>query len=70
MIGEKFEKLGSVFLMVLSTGLAAVLAADGMDHVRWPGAAMAVAGSMALGAMVRLWPHPAAARIDDRRDAD
>jgi len=59
-VGERFEKLGSVFLMVLSTGLAAVLAADG--RLQWLGAALAISGSMVLGAMVRLWPRPALAR--------
>jgi len=55
---EKAEKLGSLFLAVFSTGLAAQLASVGMSPTQWLGAAIAVAGSLGVAAAVRLWPQP------------
>lgn len=55
---EKTEKLGSLFLAVFSTGLAAQLAASGMEPAQWLGAAAAVLGSMAVAVAVRVWPQP------------
>lgn len=65
MVREKFEKLGSIFLMVFSTGLALVLAADGMERSQWFGSALAVAASAALAITVRAWPKPEKVRIED-----
>lgn len=62
MIPEKAEKLGSIFLAVLATGLAALFAADGMEPAQKLGAAIAVAASMGLFAAVRLWPRPVAVK--------
>jgi glycerol uptake facilitator-like aquaporin len=53
------EKLGSLFLVIFSVGLAAQLALDGMAPVQWIGATIAVAGSLALAWAVRAWPQPA-----------
>lgn len=69
----KAEKLGSLFLAVFSTGLAAQLAtAHGMQPMQWIGAAAAVAGSLAIAVAVRVWPQPqpqaALARSDRRSD--
>ena len=65
MIPEKFEKLGSIFLLVFSTGLALLLAADGMERSQWFGSALAVAASAALAITVRAWPKRVEARIED-----
>jgi hypothetical protein len=58
MVPEKAEKLGSIFLATLSIGLAAVMAADGMEPMQRLGAALAVTASMALAAAVRAWRQP------------
>jgi glycerol uptake facilitator-like aquaporin len=55
----KAEKLGTIFLAVFSTGLAAQLALDGMEPLQWIGATVAVSGSLALAWAVRAWPQPA-----------
>lgn len=64
---EKTEKLGSLFLAVFSTGLAAQLATDGMAPGQWAGATAAVLGSIAVAAAVRLWPRPQLAEAAVRR---
>lgn len=64
---EKTEKLGSLFLAVFSTGLAAQLATGGMETGQWLGAAAAVLGSISMAVAVRLWPEPEAAPTDVRR---
>jgi hypothetical protein len=64
-IREKFEKLGSIFLAVFSTGLAALLAADGMEPAQRYGAALAVFASLTLALTVRAWPKRAAAKARD-----
>ena len=64
---EKTEKLGSLFLAVFSAGLAAQLAADGMETAQWLGATAAVLGSVAMAVTVRLWPQPQVAEARARR---
>jgi hypothetical protein len=64
-IREKFEKLGSIFLVVFTTGLAVVLAADGMERGQWFGSLLAIVASMTLAVTVRAWPKEVAARIRD-----
>lgn len=67
MAREKIEKLGSLFITVFSTGLALQLASAGMEPRQWPGAAVAVAGSLALAFTVRAWPDPKTAPAAARR---
>ncbi|THD78816.1 MAG: hypothetical protein E7812_10605 [Phenylobacterium sp.] len=67
MIRDKFEKLGSIFLVVFSTVLAAVLAADGMEPGQWFGSALAVMASISLALTVRAWPHPVRAEQREER---
>lgn len=67
---EKTEKLGSLFLTVFSAGLAAQLAADGMETTQWLGAAAAVLGSVAMAVAVRVWPRPQVAEAVARRRRD
>jgi len=62
---EKFEKLGSIFLVVFTTGLALLFAADGMEGVQLFGSLLAVTASMALAITVRAWPKPEKVRIED-----
>jgi hypothetical protein len=57
MIPQKAEKLGSIFLATFATGLAAVIAADGMEPPQKLGAALAVTASAALAVAVRVWPQ-------------
>jgi len=64
MIPEKAEKLGSIFLATFAIGLAAVMAADGMEPMQRIGAALAVTASMTLAAAVRLWPKPAPVKAE------
>jgi hypothetical protein len=59
MTRDQTEKLGSLFLVIFSTGLAAQLALDGMEPAQWVGAVFAVTGSLALTLAVRWWPQPA-----------
>jgi hypothetical protein len=66
MIPEKAEKLGSIFLATFATGLAVVMAVDGMEPMQRLGAAFAVTASMSLAVAVRLWPKPAPVKA--RRD--
>ncbi len=61
MTRHRAEKLGSIFLAVFSSGLAAQLALDGMAPQQWLGAVLAVTGSLALFLTVRAWPQPARA---------
>lgn len=66
---DKIEKLGTLFMVVFSTGLALLLAAHGMAPRQYLGALLAVVGSVCLSLTVRAWPHPAQARVrDDRSD--
>lgn len=65
MIREKFEKLGSLFLAVFSTGLALVMAADGLERTQLFGSVVAVAASTVLAITVRVWPRPANADLRD-----
>lgn len=67
MTREKAEKLGTLFLAVFSTGLAAQLASVGMEPLQWAGATAAVLGSIGIAAAVRLWPQPAEAEARARR---
>jgi hypothetical protein len=64
---EKTEKLGSLFLAVFSTGLAAQLATGGMEPGQWLGAAAAVLGSVSMAVAVRVWPRPAPAIATSRK---
>jgi hypothetical protein len=64
---EKTEKLGSLFLAVFSTGLAAQLATGGMEADQWFGAAAAVLGSISMAVAVRVWPQPQAVAANHRR---
>jgi hypothetical protein len=59
---EKLEKLGTLFLAVFSTGLAAQFVADGMSSGQWLGATAAVLGSLSAAAVVRVWPAQAPAK--------
>jgi hypothetical protein len=68
MISEKAEKLGSIFLAVFATGLAAVMAADGMGPMQKLGAGLAVAASMSLAIAVRVWRQPEPKRVRAERD--
>jgi len=68
MIPEKAEKLGSIFLAVFAIGLAAVIAADGMEPLQKLGAALAVVASMSLAVAVRVWRQPEAKRVKVERD--
>ena len=43
---ERAERLGTLFLAVFSTGLAARFAEDGLAAAQWPGALAAVLGSL------------------------
>lgn len=69
---EKAEKLGSLFLAVFSTGLAAQFATTtGLEPQQWFGATAAVLGSLTVAVMVRVWRQPEPKRVtvrDDRRE--
>lgn len=65
---EKAERLGSIFLAVFSTGLAALMAVDGMAPAQKLGALLAIAGSMAVATMVRVWPRPEPKAVKVERD--
>jgi hypothetical protein len=68
MTREKAERLGSIFLVVFATGLALVMAADGMGPVQKLGALLAVTASMALAIAVRVWPQPQPKAVKVVRD--
>ena len=62
MTRDKVEKLGTLFLAVFSTGLAAQLASVGaLESTEWLWATVATLGSIAAAVAVRLWPEPAKA---------
>lgn len=63
----QFEKLGTLFLAIFSSGLTLQLATDGMSPAQWAGGLAAVAGSLALAATVRLWPEPIQAQAKIRK---
>jgi hypothetical protein len=68
MTREKAERLGSLFLAVFAPGLAAVMAADGMEPMQKLGALAAVAASLTLATVVRVWPQPEPKRVKVERD--
>jgi hypothetical protein len=68
MIPEKAERLGSIFLAVFATGLAAVMAIDGMEPMQKLGAGLAVVASMSLAVAVRVWRQPEPKRVKAERD--
>jgi hypothetical protein len=66
---DRMEKLGSLFLVIFSTGLAAQLAIDGaLESSEWLGAAAAVLGSISVAVTVRVWPRRMAAAAKRGRD--
>jgi hypothetical protein len=67
MTRDKTEKLGTLFLAVFSTGLAAQLAAaGGLEPTQWLGAAAATLGSVGIAVAVRVWRQPEPARAARR----
>jgi hypothetical protein len=56
----------SSIMVVLVSGLVGQFAAIGMNPMQWAGALLAMAGSIALAVMLRVWPAPAP--IPNRRD--
>lgn len=60
---ETLEKLGTLFLAVFSTGLALLMATD-MAPAQRIGAVVAVAASLGLALLVRVWPSPAPKRVE------
>lgn len=62
---DRIEKLGTLFLAVFSTALAAQLVSTGiMDApTQWAGAVAAVLGSLGIAVIVRVWPQPEQAKI-------
>jgi hypothetical protein len=54
--------------MVFAIGLAAVMAADGMAPGQKLGALLAVAASMTLATLVRVWRQPEPKRVKVERD--
>jgi len=60
---DRIEKLGTLFLAVFSTALAAQLVSTGIlaAPIQWVGALTAVLGSITIAVLVRLWPQPAPA---------
>jgi len=48
--------------------MAGHYASLGMNAVQWAGAAAAVLGSVTVAVVVRIWPSPAKATSDLRRD--
>jgi hypothetical protein len=62
---DRIEKLGTLFLAVFCTALAAQLASSGIiaAPVQWAGATAAILGSLATAVVVRVWPQPAPVKI-------
>jgi len=62
---DKIEKLGTLFLAVFSTALAAQLVSTGIMEApaQWAGALAAVSGSLTIAVIVRVWPQPARAQL-------
>jgi len=52
----------SSIMVVLVSGLVGQFAAIGMNPAQWAGALLAMAGSIALAVMLRVWPATAPAR--------
>lgn len=65
---DRIEKLGTLFLAVFSTALAAQLVSTGIvdEPIQWLGALTAVLGSITIAVLVRLWPQPMRAEIQDK----
>jgi hypothetical protein len=59
---------GSAVLVFASGAMAGHYASLGMNSLQWAGAAAAVLGSVTVAVVVRVWPAPAKAAADSRRD--
>jgi hypothetical protein len=62
---DRIEKLGTLFLAVFSTALAAQLVSTGIMEapIQWAGAVAAVLGSITIAVLVRVWPQPARVEV-------
>jgi len=63
---QEAAQWASTIMVVLVSGLVGQFAARGMNAAQWAGAVLAIAGSIALAVMLRVWPAPAPVR--NRRD--
>jgi hypothetical protein len=57
---------GSAVLVFASGGMAGHYASLGMSPIQWAGAAVAVAGSVTVAILVRVWPSPDKAQVEQR----
>lgn len=64
---DRIEKLGTLFLAVFSIALSAQLLSTGILEApaQWAGAVAAVLGSITIAVVVRVWPQPAQAKVQD-----
>jgi hypothetical protein len=65
---KELVEWGSATLVFASGAMAGHYASLGMNAVQWAGAAAAVLGSVTVAVVVRIWPSPAKAAGDLRRD--
>jgi hypothetical protein len=65
---KEFAEWGSATLVFASGAMAGHYASLGMTAVQWAGATAAVLGSVTVAVVVRIWPSPAKAATDLRRD--
>jgi len=65
---KELAEWGSATLVFASGAMAGHYASLGMNAVQWAGAAAAVLGSVTVAVVVRIWPSPAKATSDLRRD--
>lgn len=60
-----FAQWGSAILVIASAMIVGRYAAIGMDSQQWACGLFAIAGSVAVAVMVRVWPVPARVEIED-----
>jgi hypothetical protein len=67
LLSPRAAEIGSALLVVIASWIVGRHAAVGLTPMQWACAAFAIAGSISVAVMVRVWPAPQKATIDDGR---
>ena len=61
----RFAEFGSVLLVIVASWIVGRYAAQGLSPAQWACGIFAIAGSIGVAIMVRVWPAPAKVRVED-----
>jgi hypothetical protein len=61
----RFAEFGSALLVVIASWIVGRYAAQGLSPVQWGCGIFAIAGSIGVAIMVRVWPAPQKVRVEE-----